>query len=260
IGGILRRARADRGLTLADLEARTRIHPRYLAALEEERFGDLPPYPFARGFLHTVAEELGLDPRPLTRRLAEVMPRRPPGVVDDWRRMDGAIEPAVRPSRARRIVVTAAAVAVLAGGALAVYLIQQIRQFQRELVPPARPEATVPAPTGAIPTTAPTWTPTPPPQMPPPAQVPDGPQPGAPVTVEVRATGRSWLLVVTDQRHAFEGFVHAGEVRRWNGRATVRIRVGNAGAVAVVIDGRDLGRLGQPGQVVDRTYPRDATP
>jgi len=78
--------------------------------------------------------------------------------------------------------------------------------------------------------------------------------------VEVRATGRSWLLVVADQRPVFEGFVHAGDARRWDARAAIRIRVGNAGAVTLAVDGRDLGRLGRPGEVVDRTYPQDATP
>jgi cytoskeletal protein RodZ len=261
IGGVLRRARADRGLTLADLQARTRIPARYLAALEEERFGDLPPYPFARGFLHAAAEELGLDPRPLTRRLAEVMPRQAPGTIGSWRRMDGAIVPAVRPSRVRRGVVMAAAAVVLTGGALAVYFVQQVRQFQREPAPLAGPTAAPLAPGGATPTATPAQTATPPSaRVSQPDQAPAVPRSARPVAVEVRAVGRSWLLVVADQRTVFEGFVHTGDVRRWDAQTTIRIRVGNAGAVAVVIDGRELGRLGQPGEVVDRTYPRDAPP
>jgi cytoskeleton protein RodZ len=61
IGSSLREARERRGLTLADAERETKIRQRYLAALEDERFGVLPGDAYARGFLRTYAEYLDLD-------------------------------------------------------------------------------------------------------------------------------------------------------------------------------------------------------
>ncbi len=61
IGSSLREARERRGLTLADAEAETKIRSRYLGALENERFDVLPGDAYARGFLRTYAEFLGLD-------------------------------------------------------------------------------------------------------------------------------------------------------------------------------------------------------
>ena len=61
IGATLREARERRGLTLADAEQVTRIRARYLAALEDERFGDLPGEAYARSFLREYGEFLGLE-------------------------------------------------------------------------------------------------------------------------------------------------------------------------------------------------------
>jgi hypothetical protein len=61
IGSSLREARSRRGLELAQVERDTRIRARYLSALEEERFDVLPAPAYARGFLRTYAEYLGLD-------------------------------------------------------------------------------------------------------------------------------------------------------------------------------------------------------
>jgi hypothetical protein len=61
IGSSLREARTRRGLALSDVERDTRIRTRYLTALEEERFGVLPGPAYAKGFLRTYADYLGLD-------------------------------------------------------------------------------------------------------------------------------------------------------------------------------------------------------
>src|SRR4029077_1494974 len=64
IGSSLREARERRGLALADVERDTHIRSRYLTALEEDRFDDLPGPAYAKGFLRTYAEFLGLEGQP----------------------------------------------------------------------------------------------------------------------------------------------------------------------------------------------------
>jgi cytoskeleton protein RodZ len=59
LGARLREARVGRGLELVDAEAATKIRARYLLALEQERFGDVPDG-YAKTFLHTYAAYLGL--------------------------------------------------------------------------------------------------------------------------------------------------------------------------------------------------------
>src|SRR5918998_272718 len=61
IGEALREERERQGLTLEDLEGRTKIRTRYLRALENEDWDILPGPAYVRGFLRTYAGELGLD-------------------------------------------------------------------------------------------------------------------------------------------------------------------------------------------------------
>jgi hypothetical protein len=61
IGSSLRAAREQRQLELPAIEHATRIRAKYLRALEEERFDVLPGTAYAKGFLRTYADFLGLD-------------------------------------------------------------------------------------------------------------------------------------------------------------------------------------------------------
>lgn len=61
IGSSLRAAREHRQLQLPEVERATHIRARYLAALEDERFAVLPGTAYAKGFLRTYADFLGLD-------------------------------------------------------------------------------------------------------------------------------------------------------------------------------------------------------
>jgi cytoskeleton protein RodZ len=61
IGRSLREARTRRGLDLPQIERDTHIRGKYIAALEDEEFDALPGPAYAKGFLRTYADYLGLD-------------------------------------------------------------------------------------------------------------------------------------------------------------------------------------------------------
>jgi cytoskeleton protein RodZ len=79
IGQALREARAARGVELSEAERVTKIRVKFLRAMEEDRWEDLPEPVYVRGFLATYAQFLGLDDAPL---------------VEEYRRsVEGAREP-----------------------------------------------------------------------------------------------------------------------------------------------------------------------
>ena len=61
VGARLRRAREDKGLSLADVAARTRVSERHLGAIEHGRFGDFASRTYAIGFARAFARHVGLD-------------------------------------------------------------------------------------------------------------------------------------------------------------------------------------------------------
>jgi cytoskeleton protein RodZ len=61
IGRVLKEARTRAGLDVRAVEERTKIRVKYLRALEDEEWDLLPTPAYAKGFLRTYAQLLGLD-------------------------------------------------------------------------------------------------------------------------------------------------------------------------------------------------------
>jgi hypothetical protein len=65
-GSALRRHREERGISLKDVAARTKIGVRYLEYIEADRHALLPATVYLRGFLQEYSRATGLDPRRTT--------------------------------------------------------------------------------------------------------------------------------------------------------------------------------------------------
>jgi cytoskeleton protein RodZ len=61
IGQALREARTERGIELTEVERVTKIRVKFLRAMEEDRWAELPAPVYARSFLSTYARFVGLD-------------------------------------------------------------------------------------------------------------------------------------------------------------------------------------------------------
>ena len=73
-GAALSSERERQGLSINDIAARLRLHPKQIAAIEQEQFQQLPAPAFVRGFVRNYAKELRLAPEAL---LAQVNSRLP---------------------------------------------------------------------------------------------------------------------------------------------------------------------------------------
>src|ERR1700752_899143 len=77
IGEVLKSARTRQRIDIQTVEEQTKIWTKYLRALENEQWEVLPGHPYAKGFLRTYAQFLGLDPDALVdeyRRTGESSP------------------------------------------------------------------------------------------------------------------------------------------------------------------------------------------
>jgi cytoskeletal protein RodZ len=77
-GEHLKREREMRGVSLEEIAAATRISTRFLEALENERWSELPGGVFNRGFIRSVARFLGLDEDALVAEYALETKNQPP--------------------------------------------------------------------------------------------------------------------------------------------------------------------------------------
>jgi flagellar biosynthesis protein FlhG len=65
-GEYLRKVRLTRGIELSDISQRTKISERYLRAIEEERFSDMPAPVYVRGYVLEYARALRMDAHRVT--------------------------------------------------------------------------------------------------------------------------------------------------------------------------------------------------
>jgi cytoskeleton protein RodZ len=281
LGQQLREAREARGLTVDEVAQGTRIRAAYIKALEEERFADLPAPVYVRGFLRNYATFLGLDAEELIGTLElqsgafQAPHRHPPQQISApvWRgpsprAMAGALVLILlvafiafifrqysQFTASRSTSVFAAAPSptpiTLAATAIPIPTVTPIPTLPPSPTPKLAAVATKPP---VAPTTAPvqaTATAAPPPPSPTPEATPTQ---TAPVVLSLRASSDSWLRVTVDGQIAFEGTLLPGTTRTWDGTKFITVRYGNAGGVSVTVNGIAQGVVGQPGQVVEKTY------
>src|SRR5215210_2670464 len=148
IGRLLEQKRKERGLTLEEVEQATKIRKRYLTGLERENYAILPDAIYARGFLKTYANYLGLDGEALSRQLkSSTKTRRERGINYNPRPQSDFEKPLITPGGLRgvkkRKVYTSAImtllVAVLALAAVigALYIVGRGVQVSKEGNPPS---------------------------------------------------------------------------------------------------------------------------
>lgn len=86
-GESLREQRERLGISLDDVAVSTRVSQRHLAALEEDRFAELPGGVFSRGIVRSYAQHCGLDVDSTVQRFVIAMRDRGiavDGRDDDW--------------------------------------------------------------------------------------------------------------------------------------------------------------------------------
>ena len=280
IGPILEKARKDRGLTLEEAEHATKIRKRYLAGLEREDYGVLPDAVYARGFLKTYANYLGLDGEELAQELRDRRrPRRersvtygaPPAASEFDRPL---LNPGgLRKKERRRVsgtTIRTLLVAVLALAAVVGSLYYVGRGAQSAGESPnqssqqsEQQDANGPPQAGAQPANQ--AGPQANPQGNPQGNAAQGAgaggqQPAPPprpetLTVQVSVEGDpSWLSILSDGELSYEQIAEPGFSQTFRAQREISIKTGNAGAVAVVVNGQDLGRLGESGEVLTRDF------
>lgn len=250
-GEHLKREREMRGVSLEEIAAATRINTRFLEAIENERWDQLPGGVFNRGFIRSIARYLGMDEDSLvaeydldvkgngnSHHAPILLARAATGSTEkmplDW-------QPAALALAILGILVAAGAAAVhyrakiaagLHRGASAVTA--RVHQFHAkpEASPPYAKSSSAPAPSAnpASPASAPTA-----------ANV-------VPLTLQLEAGKPADVKVVADGNVVFQGPVQANDVKQFHARDKFEISSSESSALLLELNGQTVPPIGTPGQ------------
>lgn len=254
VGRALAQARVAAGLSIDEVSTSTRVRVPILQAIEQDDFSRCGGDVYARGHIRSLARVVGLDPEPLVQQYAtehgnEIMPGPVPPLYEAERRIRS--EPR-RPNWTAAMV--AAIVAVI--GFVGYTAVSGSGGDGSSSAAPS-PTATT---TSATPTQKPQGNGEPKPPQPSNSAIAAAP-PGK-VTVKVTAAGgTSWIQAMdSNGKQLFQDSLKKGQSKTWTDDKKIKLVVGNAGAVQLFVNGKDLGPAGDKGQVVRLTYtPGDPT-
>ncbi|MFI6812175.1 helix-turn-helix domain-containing protein [Nonomuraea sp. NPDC050328] len=243
IGSMLAEARREKGLTVGQLSASTRIREAVLYAIERDDFSLCGGDFYARGHVKGIAKALGLDPA----AMAQLYEDQHGGVPVPVRAAE--VFRADRKVRLRERRGPNWTMAL--GVALAIVLVFGVVRVMGGSgeVPTAeiQPAASVPSITaGAGRSPAPE-----------PPRRTQAQSVGQASMVVVRAKARrSAYVTVRDARgrKLFAGTMPAGRTTTWKAPSEVKLLIGDAGAVSLQVNGKNLGTLGARGETVRRSF------
>ena len=265
IGPLLEKKRLEKGLSLKEAEQATKIRTRYLKGLEREDPTALPDPVYARGFLKTYANFLGLDGEQLSREFRDHRAPRRERNLDYERPQRGEFDqPIINPggvddAERRRISGATIFTIVLAVLVLAVVIgaLYYVGSRSTGNIPNNAPEEELVVEQEAEDDSS--WEePAAGPESKTGAEdrADDASNEGSEaVQVTVRVVGvPTGLTVLTDGTVASDQFAQPGFSQTFEARRTVTISTANAGAVEVEVDGQNKGRLGQLGKPLTRDF------
>jgi cytoskeleton protein RodZ len=279
VGALLMTERERLGLSRERITEMTRMRTQVVKAIENEAWDSLPPPVFVRGFLRSYAKVLGISQDVVIDLYAKRVPPESP-----------SLEPPQEPTRSRRrsawlvlLVLTALAMVY---GMWHFYPSMQVSQGSREAEkkdqqmalralsadkrgssPPSQAAVASPPPVRAVEERLN--------QEPAPVQsagedTTPGPQGDeSPARDQVgEAEGRlfltgivrekTWVRITIDGKEEKEYLFQPGARPRWRGKESFYMLIGNAAGIDFDLNGKRVGNLGNPGQVIRLTLPKDA--
>ena len=251
LGERLQSEREARGIKLEDIAARTCVSVRLLSAIENEEFDKLPGGVFNVAFVRQYARYVGLDEDQVVAEFNEIA--RP----DEFKLIDleqggvgathsaGAsfaermVEYAHRYQFTPPVALTLVLVLIAAGVMFSNWDWESGFSSVADLLPrrgdtPASNGDAPPLPLEATAIMA---------------NVPTAPPPPKAVRVLLEMTDTVWIRASADEQRVFQRTFQAGDSRVIEADASVRLLVGNAGAVAAKLNGQPLSPFGGRGQV-----------
>ena len=256
IGDLLRRERERQNLSIKDIEKATSIRALYIDAIEKGEYKTLPGEVYAKGFVRNYANYLKLNANEIVNAFNEEM--HPQEELHEAAESSSAEEarqvqsvernreeyrgPKITSLESYPMEKSSHGVRNALMVAVAVFAVALVAliAFGGDEEPSApAPRAKTQTQQGQKQTEA-------------------APKPAADgVEVKLSFTDRCWTEVVVDGKTEFEGTAEKGKVLTLKGKDKVRITAGNAGALNYSLNGKDMGAIGQKGEVVEKTFTKE---
>ena len=222
IGEIFKENREKLGFGLKEVAHNLKIRYEYLRALEENSFESLPADVYTKGYIREYARFLGIDSEPLLKAYDK---QRAP--TDQ----NKGIQPeSPQPKKGFNYPLVLLIVSILVIFAANIYL-----YYQKTVNSPGKSKDTRIS-----------------------AYNKNSHSPANPDKIyrlSITAMEKTWLRIEPAGEKPQEVLMKPGDSKEWTSKDGFNIKIGNAGGVNVILNGKDIGKLGKRGQVLTVRLP-----
>lgn len=242
IGDVLRQARENKNLSLADVEEEIKIRSRYLEALEAEEFDILPGNVYLIGFLRSYATFLGLDANELVSQVKSHLQENEVEQEEPKARAPVYTPTTRNIGKKIKLLAVGLAICLLVFYLLSYFASQPVTNIDD--TPIEQPKVEEAVEEKETEKTDHSF-----------AETPSFDGLELILTVEDQPGARCWVEVRADGETVFSGTLEAGHSKTFYAEETLWFKAGNAGVLSVTYNGRELESLGAPGEVVVLEFP-----
>ena len=241
LGAVIAKTRTDARLTVDELAKLTNIPTTLLRDMENDNFAKCGGETYARGHLRNIAARVGVDER-IFLDLFETEVTAPAKPIRELLNENNVTMPYQEPKRISWKILAAgsAAVLILFAG-VQIFFLDSENAKEPEILATTTTTPSSSASESAAPSAA------------------ASPVIAGGIEVELIASrGTSWLYATNENGEVlFSGQVREGASKTFNAAKQVNLRVGNAGGVDILVNGKDVGSVGADREVVNLTYNAD---
>ncbi|ABB15938.1 helix-turn-helix domain-containing protein [Carboxydothermus hydrogenoformans] len=229
IGEKLRKRREQLGLTIKQVEEEIKIRSKYLQALEEERFDELPGKAYIKPFLQSYARFLGVTIEP--EDLPTIVVNTEQSISEQTKQVKAFKEEKKFFLPLKTVFITLFFL-IITSALVYTFISGRITKEPSKAIKPPVPGKVYQKQSQRV-----------------------LPVKSFEKTIIVRAVyGPCWLEVKEEDKVVFTGKINPPAEKQFISTKPVNIKFGNAGAVVVTVNGVTYGTPGKMGQVVKITY------
>jgi cytoskeletal protein RodZ len=232
LGAMISKARRDAGLSIDDLSDATNIRGALLREMESDEFTNCGGETYARGHIRNIAKILSVDPQLLLDTYEIEQGQSVRSIQDLW--VENSLME--EPGEPRKV-----SWKVLAGISIASLLVIGLAQ----VLFVSNSESPIPTSTATTPVAS---------------EQSETISDGTKVEIAITATRARSYLLVSDAAGVtlFDGQIEKGEEKIYSSTSDLTLKVGDAGAIDLRVNGKVVPPIGTSGQVVTVTYGLDS--
>ena len=242
LGKALVDARKSAGITIDQLSSKTNIRASLLSEFENNNFRNAGGDTYARGHLRSIARIVGANSEELLLLFDSEHAQEARPIHDQLVENNATFALPEKSKITNKQLITFSVV-----GIFAIFVISFTVNNLKQTASSPKPKATATVTNSPTPTASASSTE---------VAKPNSYSSGTGVSVKLEAVnGSSWLFV-SDKNGVtlYSGRASQGQIFEFSSTEEVNLRIGNAGAVKLTVNGKEVPALGGNGEVVDVTY------